>query len=74
LEWSGASAYASAAKEIWSISSGSPQSLDDPIAGYRKVVEDYGFTYAVVRGAGHMVPGDQPERAYDLITSFVDGN
>jgi carboxypeptidase C (cathepsin A) len=74
LEWSGASAYAKATKEIWKIDSDSLQSQNDPIAGYRKVVEDYGFTYAVVRGAGHMVPGDQPERAYDLITQFVDGN
>ena len=30
-------------------------------------------TYAVVRGAGHMVPGDQPTRAYDLITRFIGG-
>ena len=47
---------------------------DDPLGGYYQHVPGYGgFTYAVVRGAGHMVPGDQPERAYDLITKLVDG-
>jgi len=73
LEWKGADSYATTDKEIWTIDSDSEQSKNDPIAGYVKRVEGYGFTYAVVRGAGHMVPGDQPERAYDLITQFVDG-
>jgi carboxypeptidase C (cathepsin A) len=47
---------------------------NDPVAGYVKHLDGFGgFTYAVVRGAGHMVPTDQPERAYDLIRRFVDG-
>ena len=41
------------------------------LAGYSRVVGN--FTYVVVRDAGHMVPGDQPVRALDLITRFVDG-
>ena len=48
--------------------------VDDPLGGYYQHVESYGgFTYAVVRGAGHMVPGDQPERAYALISKMVEG-
>ena len=27
----------------------------------------------VVRSAGHIVPGDQPERAMDMITRFIEG-
>ena len=41
------------------------------LAGYARAVGN--FSYVVVRGAGHMVPGDQPVRALDLITRFVEG-
>ena len=27
----------------------------------------------IVRAAGHIVPGDQPERAYDMIQRFIKG-
>lgn len=30
-----------------------------------------GLTFASVRGAGHMVPYTQPERAYHMFNSFV---
>ena len=30
------------------------------------------FTYAVVRGAGHIVPYDQGRAALDLITRFIN--
>lgn len=36
-------------------------------------VEHEGLTFASVRGAGHMVPYTQPERAYTLFTSWVHG-
>lgn len=42
----------------------------DGIAGRIKSQDN--LVYAVVYGAGHMVPLDQPERAYDLFTEFVD--
>ena len=29
--------------------------------------------YAIVYGAGHLVPTDQPHSAFDLITTFIDG-
>ena len=31
------------------------------------------FSQVVVRAAGHIVPGDQPERAMDMIKRFVEG-
>ena len=54
LPWAGADAYAA------SLSTKTPFSVesmkDDPLGGYYQHVEGYGgFTYAVVRGAGHMV-------------------
>mmetsp|Transcript_12420 Transcript_12420/g.24648 ORF Transcript_12420/g.24648 Transcript_12420/m.24648 type:complete len:485 (+) Transcript_12420:29-1483(+) len=74
LDWEGNDEWLATEKELWKIEdSGSEQSKNDPVAGYVTRLEKFGFTYAVVRGAGHMVPGDQPERAYDLISSFVDG-
>ena len=57
-----------------------PAVVNDPVAGYVRSLDANstdkwgGFTYAAVRGAGHMVPHDQPERAFDLISRFVDGN
>ena len=41
------------------------------VAGYYRTVGN--FTQVVVRGAGHMVPGDQPVRALDMIKRFVQG-
>ncbi|XP_076883277.1 serine carboxypeptidase 1-like [Bidens hawaiensis] len=38
------------------------------VVGYKK-----GFVLATVRGAGHMVPSDQPERAFLIISSFLKG-
>ena len=32
-----------------------------------------GLTYATVKGAGHMVPADQPERALELFRVFLEG-
>jgi len=58
----------SASKTTWLVE----EVVNDPVAGYMKHLQDQSFTYAVVRGAGHMVPLDQPERAYDLITKFVN--
>jgi len=65
LKWSGQAEYLRAKKKVWTISTES----EVDIAGYVRIVEN--FTQAVVRGAGHMVPGDQPLRAYDLIDRFV---
>jgi len=63
LAWKGQKRYTHTKKEIWTI-----EKTGD-LAGYTKTVDH--FTYAVVRGAGHMVPGDQPERAIDLLNRFI---
>lgn len=44
---------------------------DPEVAGF--VNSGGGLIYAVVRGAGHLVPGDQPERGFDLIDRFIEG-
>ncbi|CAN6290377.1 unnamed protein product [Urochloa humidicola] len=41
------------------------------VAGY--VIEYKGLTFATVRGSGHMVPIDQPDRALVLFKSFMEG-
>ncbi|KAJ6814831.1 serine carboxypeptidase-like 40 [Iris pallida] len=48
-----------------------PWYLHNEVGGY---VEEYdGLTLATVRGAGHLVPSDQPERALAMISSFLQG-
>ena len=32
-----------------------------------------GFTFASVKGAGHMVPKDKRKEAFTLFTSFITG-
>jgi len=68
LQWQGLRDFREARKSVWRI----PEAAD-PVAGYITNVPTWKFTYAVVRGAGHMVPTDQPERASDLITTFISG-
>jgi len=57
LQWPGAQQYQDADRHIWKV--------NGAVAGY--VQEAKNFAMVVVRNAGHMVPYDQPERAYDLI-------
>ncbi|KAF8695162.1 hypothetical protein HU200_037773 [Digitaria exilis] len=49
-----------------------PWTVNMEVGGY---VQQYkgGFTFASVRGAGHMVPSFQPERALILLDSFLKG-
>jgi carboxypeptidase C (cathepsin A) len=42
------------------------------VAGFSAAYEE-GLVYATVRGAGHLVPQTQPERALELLTRFLDG-
>ncbi|CAN6284530.1 unnamed protein product [Urochloa humidicola] len=44
---------------------------DDEVGGY--VLEYKGLVFATVRGAGHMVPMYQPQRALTLFSSFLQG-
>jgi vitellogenic carboxypeptidase-like protein len=71
LEWSGKTAYGKAPKIVWQRSTPGPGSKLPDVAGYVRQVGK--FSQVVVRGAGHMVPGDQPERALDMLDRFVSG-
>ena len=45
------------------------ESLRGEVGGLVKNYEN--FTFMKVSGAGHMVPMDQPEIAYDMIMTFI---
>jgi len=66
LQWSGSAVYANASKVIWKLK---PTDVD-PV-GYARTANK--FTYVVVRNAGHLLPQDQPEAAFDMITRFING-
>jgi len=66
LEWVNAAEYRAADRSIWRINPN-----DSEVAGY--VREASNLVQVVVRGAGHIVPGDQPDRALDMITRFIKG-
>jgi len=71
MQWPGRNAYMAAQKKVWRINPS-----DTEVAGYvRQVVQAGGsnLTYAIVRAAGHIVPGDQPQRAKEMIRKFVEG-
>ena len=63
LNWEGLSRWKRTRKEIWTIHGEN--------AGWAKVSGNLWF--ALVNGAGHMVPSDQPERAFNLIGHFISG-
>ena len=65
LQWPGAKAWQQAGKVVWRINE-----TDGQPAGYAKKSDK--FVYVVVRGAGHLLPQDEPERAFDMITRFID--
>ncbi|XP_051144146.1 serine carboxypeptidase-like 40 [Andrographis paniculata] len=49
-----------------------PWYLARQVGGYTQVYEE-NLTFATIRGAGHMVPTDQPARALSLIRHFLAG-
>jgi len=64
IPWNGANDFSSAERIIWrNPKSGEP-------AGYVRQVRN--FTEVFVRNAGHILPYDQPENAFDMITRFVN--
>jgi len=65
-QFKGQLAFAAAGKKVWRVDS----SDVDPAGFVREIP---GFQQVVVRGAGHIVPFDQPRRALDMITRFVEG-
>lgn len=69
LRWSGARRFKNATRTIWRVR-GSKEGTTD-VAGY---ATSFGpLTMLLVRNAGHMVPIDQPERAYEMIVRFTSG-
>lgn len=71
LQWSGASAYAKAPTSTFREDPASPTS---DLAGYARRAPSAGnttFTYVMLRGCGHMVPTDQPVRAYTMLQRFL---
>lgn len=65
IPWNGISNFLMAPKTIWKVS---PSDVE--VAGYVKNYKS--LTQIVVRGAGHILPFDQPARAFDMITRFVN--
>eukprot|EP00038_Savillea_parva_P008796 m.179246 g.179246 ORF g.179246 m.179246 type:complete len:534 (-) comp14719_c0_seq1:86-1687(-) len=66
LPWDGLSAYQAVDKFVWRMTPSDPE-----VAGYVRVVGN--FTQAIIRGAGHLCPHDQPERSLDMIVRLVEG-
>ncbi|KAI5106124.1 putative serine carboxypeptidase CPVL precursor, partial [Silurus meridionalis] len=64
VNWSGADAYKEVDRFYWKL-----QPSDTEIAGYIRQVEE--FYQVIVRGAGHILPYDQPARAFDMIDRFL---
>ncbi|KAF7288067.1 hypothetical protein GWI33_000121 [Rhynchophorus ferrugineus] len=63
LDFSAAEEYQKAPRYPWLV--------NDNVAGFVKVAGN--LTEVMVRDAGHMVPTDQPENAYQLLYKFIRG-
>jgi serine carboxypeptidase-like clade 2 len=46
--------------------------VDGQVGGYTQGYQ--GLTFATVRGAGHMVPGTQPDRALAMVQRWTNGD
>eukprot|EP00058_Branchiostoma_floridae_P015263 XP_002600751.1 hypothetical protein BRAFLDRAFT_83494 [Branchiostoma floridae] len=66
LPWTRLEQYQKADRTVWKINPS-----DTEVAGFVKQVDN--FYQVIVKGAGHILPFDQPERAYDMIDRFVSG-
>lgn len=62
LKFKGDKEYKTANRQTWYVSNN--------LAGYVKKAGN--LTEVMVRNAGHLVPEDQPEWSYDLISKFVE--
>ncbi|KRX08530.1 hypothetical protein PPERSA_13011 [Pseudocohnilembus persalinus] len=66
VNYSGQPSYGQKVFQLWNTT----KSEEQYVAGYYKSADNLHF--ATVNQAGHMVPSDQPEAAYTLITQFVE--
>eukprot|EP01132_Coremiostelium_polycephalum_P005188 gene5188-6458_t len=65
IPWSGIQPFVQSNRIIWVVPSD-----PDNVAGYVRQYNN--FVQVMVRSAGHILPYDQPNRAFDMITRFVD--
>ena len=49
-----------------------PWIVNDQVGGYQ-VRYEKDFTFTTVKGAGHMCPSTQPERAHHMMMRFIRG-
>uniref|UniRef100_A0A8C1W132 Probable serine carboxypeptidase CPVL n=1 Tax=Cyprinus carpio TaxID=7962 RepID=A0A8C1W132_CYPCA len=64
VNWSGADEYKKAERFHWKV-----QPSDTEVAGYVRQVGE--FLQVIVRGGGHILPYDQPERSFAMIDRFL---
>ena len=64
MPWSHLDEYKQANRTVWKV-----KDTDTEVAGYVRQVRD--FTQVVVRGGGHILPYDQPERTMDMLDRFI---
>uniref|UniRef100_H0VNN3 Probable serine carboxypeptidase CPVL n=2 Tax=Cavia porcellus TaxID=10141 RepID=H0VNN3_CAVPO len=66
MDWKGTQKYPRIRRKVWKIFKS-----DNEVAGYVRQVGD--FHQVIVRGGGHILPYDQPLRAFDMINRFIFG-
>ncbi|XP_786169.3 probable serine carboxypeptidase CPVL [Strongylocentrotus purpuratus] len=64
LAWAGQDGYLNSNKTIWKV-----HPSDTEVAGFVRQYKD--FYQVTVRGGGHLLPHDQPERSFDMIDRFI---
>ncbi|XP_072009809.1 probable serine carboxypeptidase CPVL isoform X4 [Engystomops pustulosus] len=64
VKWSRLDEYKKAERSVWKI-----RPTDTEVAGYVRVAGE--FAQVIVRGGGHILPYDQPERSFVLIDRFI---
>lgn len=64
LDWDHAVDYRQTKRFYWKVN---PEDIE--VAGYVRHVND--FYQVIIRGGGHMLPADQPERTLDMLNRFI---
>ncbi|XP_042345213.1 probable serine carboxypeptidase CPVL [Plectropomus leopardus] len=64
VNWTGAAEYKTTPRFHWKV-----QPSDTEVAGYVRQVGE--FYQVIIRGGGHVLPYDQPERTFDMIDRFL---
>ncbi|KAL8558529.1 hypothetical protein ACOMHN_038853 [Nucella lapillus] len=65
VQWKGLPAYKTVDRAVWKINP-----TDTEVAGWVRQVNN--FYQVIVRDGGHILPHDQPARAYDMIQRFIE--